>query len=79
MTRYFIDTSDGETSLSDEIGADYATEGLARSEALQAVGDMARDHIHKGGNREMKAAVRDSTGTVVYAVRLSLTNVTIGS
>lgn len=76
MTRYFIDTSNGVVSLADEIGADYLTEAKARSEALQAVSDMARDYVHQGGDRDMTASVRDQGGAVVYAVKLSLHDVT---
>jgi hypothetical protein len=76
LTRYFIDTSNGVVSLADEVGADYLTEAMARSEALQAASDMARDYVHRGGNRDMTVSVRDPAGTVVYAVRLSLLEVT---
>ena len=76
MTKYFIDTSNGVVALADEVGADYLTEALARSEALQAVSDMARDYIHEGGDRDMTASVRDPAGAVVYAVKLSLLDVT---
>ena len=76
MTRYFIDTSNGDIALADRVGADYPTEAQARTEALQAISDMARDHVQHGGNRDMTAAVRDRTGAVVYAVKLSLLDVT---
>lgn len=76
MTRYFIDTSNGVVSLADQVGADYLTEAMARTEALQAVSDMARDYVHEGGDRDMTASVRDLAGAVVYAVKLSLLDVT---
>lgn len=76
MPRYFIDTSNGVVSLADEVGADYVTEDQARTEALQAVSDMARDYVHQGGDRDMTASVRDRAGTVIYAVKLSLLDVT---
>ncbi len=76
MTKYFIDTSNGVVSLADEVGADYPTEAMARTEALQAVSDMARDYVHQGGDRDMTASVRDPAGAVVYAVKLSLLDVT---
>lgn len=76
LTRYFIDTSNGVVALADEVGTDCLTEAIARTEALQAVSDMARDYVHQGGNRDMTASVRDPAGTVVYAVKLSLIEVT---
>ena len=72
MPRYFIDTSDGDTFVHDDVGYDFSDVGAARDAAQVALPDIAREKIPDGEKRAFCAFVRDGTGAVVYRVALSL-------
>jgi hypothetical protein len=72
MPRYFIDTSDGDTFVHDDVGHDLPDARAARDAAQAALPDIARDKVPDGDNRTFCAFVRGETGTVIYRVALSL-------
>lgn len=72
MTRYFIDTNDGERVVDDEEGRDLPSAEVARKVAQAALVDMARDLMPDGDGRTFCASVRNEAGTMIYKVTLSL-------
>jgi hypothetical protein len=54
VSRYFIDTDDGRTSVRDDVGFDYLSVKEAARAALNALPDMARDATPDGAQRVLK-------------------------
>lgn len=72
MPRYFIDSSDGTNDLEDDSGLELASDGAARSAALDALADMVRDVLPDGDNRVFSVTVRDVLGKHLYQAKLML-------
>lgn len=72
MSRYFIDSSDGDQNFLDEEGVELADDDVARFTALDALPDMARDVIPDGDERRLSVSVRNAAGTVIYQATLTL-------
>lgn len=72
MPRYYIDTDDDERRDIDEAGFDLSGPAEARTAALDALPDMARDKIPDGDRRTFSVRVRDEQGTVLYSAELAL-------
>lgn len=73
MTRFFIDTDDGELAVSDETGQDLPDAQAARRLALSVFPDMADDHLPDGDRRTFTVRVRDAEGRPIYVAELVLT------
>ncbi len=72
MPRYFIDTDDGNDLLIDGEGQVLLSEASARSFALDALPDMARDKMPDGDRHTFTVGVRDGTGALFYQATLTL-------
>jgi len=72
MPRYFIDTSDGNLSIIDDVGQEIASDEAARTAALDALPDMARDEIPDGDERTFSVSLRNMRGDIVYSAQLVL-------
>jgi hypothetical protein len=72
MPRYFFDTYDGESFISDENGLELANIDAAKLEAQRALPDMARDALPNGNFRSFVVNIRDETGQAVIRLALSL-------
>jgi hypothetical protein len=72
MPRYFFDTYDGESFISDENGLELADIDAAKLEAQRALPDMARDSLPNGNFRSFVVNIRDETGQAVIRLALSL-------
>jgi hypothetical protein len=70
MPRFYVDTSDGQTSLEDEIGIDCSGPDQAARAAVSALPDLARDSFPHCGI--WSVAVRDATGTAIFRATLTL-------
>lgn len=55
MPRYFIDTSDGQRPLIDNVGQEFPDAEAARRAALDALPDMARDELRSQDFRSFRA------------------------
>ncbi len=71
MPRFYIDTSDQETLLLDEEGHEFEDVEDARTAAIDALPDMARDVLPDGDNRAFIAIVRDEHSRVLLQASLS--------
>lgn len=72
MTRYYFDSSDGDSTIIDEDGIELDDAKMARHEALRALPDMARDGIPDGDHRRFVVSVRGELGEIIYSVSLTL-------
>lgn len=59
MARYYFETYDGRSTIKDTDGLALGSLGEARTHALQALGDMARDALRNGPVREIEVRVRE--------------------
>ena len=72
MPRFFIDTSDQDLFVRDEIGADYEDVEAAKAAAVDALPDMARDKLPDGDARSFMAIVRGPDGGALLQASLTL-------
>ncbi len=72
MARYYFDTHDGDHLVTDEEGLECGGTPAIRSEALNALSDMAHDVVPKSPHHPMLVSVRDKEGHVVLRATLSL-------
>ena len=72
MPRFFIDTSDQQNFVRDETGHQFEDMDAARSAAIAALPDMARDVLPDGDARTFLAIVRDNGGRTLLQASLSL-------
>lgn len=71
MPRFFIDTSDQQEFVRDDVGAEYADLEAARAAATTVLPDMARNELPDGDTRTLLAIVRREDGRI--ALQASLT------
>jgi hypothetical protein len=72
MPKYFFDIHDGEHATVDNAGIDCADRKQVRSEAIQALPDIARDILPDGDNHSFSVRVRDDAGRYVFEASLTL-------
>jgi hypothetical protein len=72
MAKLFIDTSDQDRFIRDEIGYEFESEQAAKTAAIDALPDMARDELPDGDARSFSAIVRDQRGRPVLQASLTL-------
>ena len=72
MPRYYFDYEDGPGEVHDDEGVELATLEEARSEAMRAIGGLAKDKIPDGDRRDFRLAIREESGPVLMVVSLSL-------
>jgi hypothetical protein len=64
MPRFFFDFNENGATAIDLEGLDLASPDLARTEALSALAEMARDAPCRGEGRSLVCTVRDGDGAV---------------
>ena len=68
MPRFFIDTSDQHVFIRDDVGMEYEDIEAAKTAAVDALPDMARQELPDGDARAFLAVVRDEHGrTLIQA------------
>jgi hypothetical protein len=67
MPRFYFDSDDGETPMTDTIGLDFADLRVAQQEAVRALPEIAKDALPDGENRDFIITVRDGSGPVLRA------------
>ena len=72
MPRFYIHTDDGDVRDVDHLGFDLPNAAAARTAALQALRDMARDMLSDGDNRVFEVKVEDEEFHLVYEATLRL-------
>jgi hypothetical protein len=72
MPRFFIDTTDQHFFCRDEIGRDFPHLAAAKTAAVDALPDMAREELPDGDTRYFVAIVRREDGVPVLQASLSL-------
>ena len=72
MPRYYIDTDDGDLSIIDDAGFDLSGAAEARTMAIDALPDMARDKLPDGDRRTFSVRVRDEQGAMIYSAEMTL-------
>lgn len=71
MSKFFIDSDDGDQQVIDGEGFEMPHADAARKAARQALHDMARDHSELFGRRTFTVSVRDAGGGIVYWAALT--------
>ena len=72
MPRFYIDTSDQNHFVWDDVGKDYFDLEAAKAEAVSALPDMARDELPDGDARTFLAIVRGENGRALLQASLTL-------
>jgi hypothetical protein len=67
MTRFFFDTSDGSTALTDDEGMDFTDLEAARYQAVIALGEMAKEAAGRRSLRFVTVRIRDRSGPIFEA------------
>ena len=71
MPRYFFDVFDGEKLTRDEIGIELADLERVRSEAIQALPEIARDELPDGDVRVFSVQARAEGDRVIFTASLT--------
>jgi hypothetical protein len=72
MPSYFFDFHDGDAVRRDGIGLDLAGIEAVRTEAINALLDMAGDVLSDGHEKSIAVDVRDNAGQPVLTASLTL-------
>jgi hypothetical protein len=72
MPSFFVDTSDGEHFVRDEIGLEVESLQSARDEAMDALRAMSQDMLIDGDFRELFAIIRDPSGRMLCKARMRI-------
>lgn len=72
MPRYFFDTYDGESFITDETGLEFENLDRAKVEAQRSLPEMAREGLRDGNHRTFVVSVRDEAGAILVRMSLSL-------
>jgi hypothetical protein len=72
MPLYYFDFADRADTVRDDVGTEFRGLKAARTGALQALGEIARDKLPDGDERDFKVSVRDEHGDTVFVATLAL-------
>ncbi len=72
MPRYFFDIHDGARFTADETGVELDGIEAARQEASRALGELVREILPDGDQREILIEVKDEAGQRVLVAKLSV-------
>jgi hypothetical protein len=72
MPQYFFDYRDGNRVYIDDEGAELASLKDARTEALRAIGGIAKGKMPDGDSRDFQISVRENGGPILMVVSLAL-------
>ena len=78
MPRFFIDTSDEHIFVKDKVGTECKDISAAKTLAVDALPDMARDELPDGDYRTFLAIVRNEQDRTLLKASLSLAVVWFG-
>jgi hypothetical protein len=73
MPIFYFDITDGSKESRDADGLEYPSLEAARAAALSTLGEIARDELPDGDERDFSASIRDESGRVLLIARLTLT------
>jgi hypothetical protein len=71
--RFFTSTLHGSKEKPGRGRARYPSLEAARAAALSTLGEIARDELPDGDERDFSASIRDESGRVLLIARLTLT------
>jgi|tagenome__1003787_1003787.scaffolds.fasta_scaffold19964288_1 hypothetical protein len=72
MPLYFFDVTDTGKTFPDDEGTELADLEEARTEALRTIGEIAKDKLPDGDDREFLICIREENGVPVMTVALTL-------
>ena len=73
MPRYFFDIDDGTGAVRDYEGSHLTDLDTAEHEAIETLGQMARDVFRERGGRQMQVNIRDDEDKPLLRLTLKLT------
>jgi hypothetical protein len=71
MARFFFDVADGKGFVRDDVGLEMQGDDLVRTEAIDALADVAREELPDGDEAVYAVEVRDVSGRVVFKATLN--------
>ena len=72
MPHYYFDIADGDKSRHDDEGFEFRDLKAARTDALRTLGEIARDELPDGDERDFKVSIRDEHGDTLFVATLAL-------
>ena len=72
MPRYHFDSDDGQRQIVDDDGYELSGPEAAQEEALTLLTSFARAALKGDGSRDVRVAVRNEAGDVVYRATMTL-------
>lgn len=72
MPLFFVDTSDGERFIRDEVGLEMKSLQAARDDAMAALPAISQDGLASDDRRELFAIIRDPSGRVLCKARMRI-------
>ncbi len=72
MPRYYFDVRDGPRFIPDDEGLEFDDLDVTERKAAEAAAQIGRDHLPKGGDREVTIEVRDEHSQRVLTVTVSM-------
>jgi hypothetical protein len=72
MARYFFDVTDSGKVSIDKEGVEFGSLDEARREALQTLGEIAKDELPDGDHRQFSIDIRQADGAPILSASLSL-------
>ena len=75
MSRYFVDTKNGDFVSVDKDGQEFATRERISAEALRALADISRDEAPDGDQNVTSVKVKGEDGRPVFYATLTMLSV----
>ena len=72
MPRFFFDVTDSGNVSIDDLGIELPSLEAARREALQTLGEIAKDELPDGDHRQFSIDIREGDGAAILSASLSL-------
>jgi hypothetical protein len=72
MPHFYFDTSCSGGHQNDSEGLAFENDDQARTEALKALGEIAKEETPRGAPNDFRISVRDARGIVVFRASLRL-------
>lgn len=72
VPRYYFDYVDGDQEIHDDEGLDMASLDEARTQAVRAIGELAKGKMPDGNHRDFRLKIHEKNGPVLMVVSLSL-------
>ena len=77
MPRFFFDTDDGKTRITDELGVDLPSHAAVERTTLEFLLDLSHVDVLGGIDRVLRTEVRNDQGATIYRASMMLNMVPV--